>query len=100
MVFPTFFNLSLYLTTRHSGSELQSAPGLVFVDYIELSIFGCKEYNQSDFGVDHPCVESSLVLLEGVCPDQCIFLAKLYIGLCPASFRIPRPNLPVTPGVS
>jgi len=22
------------------------------------------------------------------------------ISLCPASFRIPRPNLPVTPGVS
>ena len=48
-----------------------------------------------------PCVESSLVLLEeGVCYDQCIFLAKLYISLCPASFRIPRPNLPVTAGVS
>ena len=47
-----------------------------------------------------PCAESSLVLLEeGVCYDQCIFLAKL-ISLCPASFRIPRPNLPVTPGVS
>ena len=30
-----------------------------------------------------PCVESSLVLLEeGVCYDQCIFLAKLYSLLC------------------
>ena len=51
-----------------------------------------------------PCVESSLVLLEeGVCYDQCIFLTsalKNSISLCPASFRIPRPNLPVTPGVS
>ena len=47
-----------------------------------------------------PCVEASLVLLEeGVCYDQCILLAKLYY-LFPASFRIPRPNLPVTPGVS
>ena len=46
-----------------------------------------------------PCVESSLVFLEeGVCYDQCIFLAKL--SLCPASFCIPRPNLPVTSGVS
>ena len=44
-----------------------------------------------------PCVESSLVLLEeSVCYDQCIFS----ISLCPASFRIPRPKLPVTPGVS
>ena len=47
-----------------------------------------------------PCVESSLVLLEeGVCYDQCIFLENS-ISLCPASFCIPRPNLPVTPGVS
>ena len=47
-----------------------------------------------------PCVESSLVLLEeGFCYDQCIFLAKLYEP-CPASFCTPRPNLPVTPGVS
>ena len=48
----------------------------------------------------YPCVESSLVLLEeGVCYDQCILLAELII-LCPASFCTPRPNLPVTPGVS
>ena len=47
-----------------------------------------------------PCVESSLVLLEeGVCYDQCVLLAKLYY-LCPASFCTPRPNLPITPGVS
>ena len=48
-----------------------------------------------------PCVEYSLVLLEeGVCYDQCIFLVELYTSLCPASFSIPRANLPVTPGVS
>ena len=42
----------------------------------------------------HPCVEPFLVLLEdGVCYDQCI-------SLCPASFCISRPNLPVTPGIS
>ena len=47
-----------------------------------------------------PCVKSSLVLLEeGVCYDQCILLENS-ISLCPASFRIPRPNLPVTPGIS
>ena len=28
------------------------------------------------------------------------FSWKNSISLCPASFRIPRPNLPVTPGVS
>ena len=48
-----------------------------------------------------PSVESSLVLLEGgVCYGQWVPLAKLYISLCPASFCIPSPNLPVTPGVS
>ena len=36
MVFPTFFNLSLNLVIRSSWSEPQSAPNLVFVDYIEL----------------------------------------------------------------
>ena len=34
-------------------SEPQSAPGLVSADCIELSIFGCKDYNQSDIGIDH-----------------------------------------------
>ena len=36
MVFPIFFNLSLNLAIRSSWSEPQSAPGLVFADYIEL----------------------------------------------------------------
>ena len=53
MVFPTFFNLSLNLAIRSSSSEPQSAPGLVFDDSIELLHHGSKEYNQSDFGVDH-----------------------------------------------
>ena len=47
-----------------------------------VSIFDCKEYNQSDFALDHlvmSIAESSLVLLEeGVCYDQCIILAKVY----------------------
>ena len=59
----------------------------------------------------HPCVESSLVLLkEGVCYDHCVLLTVVLlamtsafscsISLCPASFCTPRPNLPVTAGVS
>ena len=47
-----------------------------------------------------PCAESALVLLEaGVCYDQGVLLAKL-LSLCSASFCIPRPNLPVTLGIS
>ena len=52
-VFPTFVNLSLILAIRSSWSEPHLAPGLVFADCMSFSIFGCKEYNQSDFGVDH-----------------------------------------------
>ena len=40
-----------------------------------------------------------MLLEEGVCCDQCVLLVKL----CqphPASFCAPRPNLPVTPGIS
>ena len=47
------FNLSLNLAIRSSWSEPQLAPSLVFADCTELLIFGCKEYNQSDFGIDH-----------------------------------------------
>ena len=48
----------------------------------------------------YPCVESSLVLQEeGVCYDQCVLLVK-FISLCSPSFCTPRPNFPVTPGVS
>ena len=53
MFFPTFFNLSLNLAIRISWSEPQSAPGLVIADCIELLHSDCREYNQSDFGVDH-----------------------------------------------
>ena len=56
MVFPTFFNLSLNLGIWSSWSEPQSAPSLFFFFFLTIwsfSIFGCKEYNHYDFGVDH-----------------------------------------------
>ena len=47
-----------------------------------------------------PCVESSLVLLEeGACYDS-TFSWQNSISLCPAFFRTPRPNFPITPGIS
>ena len=36
VVFLTFFNSSLNLSIRSSLPEPQSAPGLIFVDFIEL----------------------------------------------------------------
>ena len=72
MVFPAFFILSLNLAIRISWFEPQSAPGLVFSWLYQkksLSIFGCKEYNQSDFNIDHLvmslCKVFSCVVLRG-----------------------------------
>ena len=80
MVFPTFFNLSLNFSIRSSWSEPQSKFLFLFLLTVRVG--------------------SSLVLLEeGVCYDQCVFWQNS-ISLCPASFRTPRPNLPVSPGVS
>ena len=53
MVFPTLFNLSLNFIIRSLLSEPQSAPSLVFANCIELLYLQCKEYNQSDFGIDY-----------------------------------------------
>ena len=53
VVFPTFFNLSLNFAIKSLWSEPQSAPGFVFADCIELLHLWLKEYNQSDFGIDH-----------------------------------------------
>ena len=47
-----------------------------------------------------PCVESSLVLLKRGSLLWPVCSLEKTISLCPASFCTPRPNLPVTPGVS
>ena len=47
-----------------------------------------------------PCVESSLLFWKRVFAMTSAFSWQNSISLCPASFRIPRPDLPVTPGVS
>ena len=99
MVFPTFFNLSLNLAIRSSWSEPQSAPGLVFVDCIELLHFGCKEYNQSDFGVGH-LVSILLCFWKKVFAMTSVFSWQNSVNLCPAAFCTSRPNLPVTLGIS
>ena len=105
VVFLTFFNLSLNLTIRSSWSEPQSALGFVFADCIySFSIFGCKEYNQSNFSVDH-LVMSMCRVFFCVVGRGCLLwpecsLGKTLISLCPASFCTLRPYLPVTPGVS
>ena len=47
-----------------------------------------------------PCVESSLCCRKRVFAMTSAFSWQNSISLCPASFCTPRPNLPVTPGIS
>ena len=61
VVFPTFFNLSLNFAIRSSWSESQSVPGLVSADCMELLHLCCKEYNQSDFDIDHLVISMCIV---------------------------------------
>ena len=91
VVFPTFFNSSLNLAIRSSWSEPQSAPSPVFADCIELLHFGCKEYNQSDFSIDHvvmsmcrviSCVVGRGFLLWPMCSlAKLLAFALLHFGL-------------------
>ena len=86
MIWPTFRSWSCFCWLYRASPSFAANNKINLI--LVLTIWWC------------PCVESSLVLFyEGVCYDQCILLAKP-ISLCPASFCTPRPNLPVTPGVS
>ena len=68
------------------------------------AFFVCKEYNQSDFGVDHLVMSMCRVLL--LCCWKRVFAMisasswENSITLCPASFCTPKANFPVTPGIS
>ena len=57
---------------------------------------------KNNFGVDHMVMSIwwCLVLLDNVCAMTSVFSWQNSLSLCPASFCTPRPNLPVTPGVS
>ena len=78
-------------------------PSLIFADCIELLHFGCKEYNQPDFSIDHLvmsiCRVSSCVVRRG-----CLLWSVYSLGKPLLAFDLlhctERPNLPVTPGSS
>ena len=61
-----------------------------------------KEYNKSDFGIDHLVMSMCRVLC---CWKRVFAMASAFswqnsVSLSPASVCTPRPNLLVTPGVS
>ena len=78
-------------------------PVLFLLTIESFSIFGCKEYNQSDFGIDHLVMSMCRVV-------SCVVGRQLFamtsacswqnsVSLCPPSFCTPRPNFPVTAGI-
>ena len=69
-----------------------------------LSIFGYRDYNQSDFSsgnlVRSLCRVFSPIIRRGFLLWSVKFSSQNSVTLCPASFCTPRPNLPVTPSIS
>ena len=53
VVFLTFFNLSLNFAIRSSWLSHSQLPVLFLLTIYSFSVFGFKEYNQSDFGIGH-----------------------------------------------
>ena len=104
VVFPTFFNLSLNLAIRSSWSEPQSAPSLAFADCIELLHLWCKEYNQSNFIVDHLVISMrrvfSCVVGRGCLLWPVSSLGKTLLDFALFHSVLQGSNLPVTPGKS
>ena len=107
VVFPTFFNLRLNFTIGVHDLSHSQLLVLFLLTVQSFSIFSCKEYNQSDFGVDHLvmsiCRDVHMKLL--CCWKRMFAMTSVFswqnsVSLCLASFCTPRPNLPVTPGIS
>ena len=61
--------------------ESQSVPVLFLLNVSSFYTFGYKEYNQSDFSIDHlmmsMCRVISVLLEEGVFYNQYVLFAKL-----------------------
>ena len=83
-----------------SHSQLQ---GFFMLTIKSVSIYGYKEYNQSDFGINHLVMSTCSLLLccwKSVFVMTSVFFWQNSVNLCPASFCTPKPNLPVIPGIS
>ena len=74
-----------------------------FADCVELLHLLFKEYNQSDFHIDHlvmsMCSVVSCVVGKRFAVTS-IFSWQISVGLFPASFCTPRPDFLVIPGIS
>ena len=103
IIFSTFFNLNLNLNkdfffwgTVSSQSYFcwlyRDSPSLAVKNIINLisilTIWWCL------------CVESYLCCWKRVFAMTSVFCCQNSVSLCPASFCTPRPNFPITPGIS
>ena len=80
------------------SEEERARCAFVFFDHEETGLFG-----SSRFASQHRKAMKDRLLINfdcGVFVMTSAFSWQNFISLCPASFRIPRPNVPVTPGVS
>ena len=106
LVFSTFFNFSLNLAIRSSWSKPQSAPDLVFTDYLQLLHLWLQRIQSVWFDIDHLVMSVYRVISCAVEKGCFLWLVhslsriQLAFSLCPALFYTPRLNLPVTPGIS
>ena len=73
---------------------------MFFLTVLSFSIFSCKNYNQSDFGIDHLVMSMCRVIERECFLGPAHSLQKNSVILCLASFYTPRPKFPITPGIS
>ena len=102
-VFPTFFNWSLNFAIKDSWSEPQSAPSLVFDDYLELFHLSLKRNNQSDFSIGHLVMSICRVFFCVVGRGCLLWPVHLLTNLCyplPCFILYSKAKFVCTPGIS
>ena len=91
-------NCSLSVTISQSSLRLTSIKSVMPSRHL---ILGCPL--QPNFGTDNLVMSMCSHLLccwKRVFAMTSMFSWQTSVSLCPASFCIPRPNVPVTPGIS
>ena len=79
VIFPTFFNLSLNFSYKEFMIWAIVSSQSCFYWLESVFIFGCKEYNQSDFSVDH-LVMSMCRFFSCVVGRGCLLWPVHYLG--------------------
>ena len=89
VVFSAFFNWSLNFAIGAHDLSHSQLPVLFLLTVSSFSIFGYKEYNQSDFGVDH-LVTSMCRVFSCVVGRGCLLWPVLSLGKTLLAFVLLR----------